>query len=182
MSNRRRFTIIDAIIDAIDDGNLFAPWFRDHATWASWLTFLAALFGLPLAPQQLALYRECTGRTEPPTAPATEGWLVCGRRAGKSFVLALVAVYLAAFHTYRQYLAPGERGTVMVIACDRRQARTIFRYIGGLLTKVPMLARMVERETAEAFDLTNGVSIEVAVASFNESDGAAERRRRSHGG
>jgi len=81
------------------------------------------------------------------------------------------SVYLAAFHSYRQYLAPGERGTIMVIACDRRQARTIFRYIVGLLTKVPMLARMVERETAEAFDLTNGVSIEVAVASFRSVRG-----------
>jgi hypothetical protein len=101
----------------------------------------------------------------------TEGWLICGRRAGKSFILALVAVYLACFHQYRQYLAPGERGTIMVIACDRRQARTIFRYIGGLLTKVPMLARMVEREVAEGFDLTNDVSIEVAVASFRSLRG-----------
>ena len=125
MSNRRRFTILDAI----DDRNLFAPWFRDRATWASWFAFLRALFGLPLTSSELPLYRECTGRTEPPTAPATEGWLICGRRAGKSFMLALVAVYLPAFHQYRQYLAPGERGVILVIASDRKQARVIFRYV-----------------------------------------------------
>jgi len=164
---KRRFTILDAVVDA----NLFAPWFKDRATWRAWHAFLAALFALPMTPDQLAIYRECTGRDEPPSSPASEGWLICGRRAGKSFVLALVAVYLAAFHSYRKYLAPGERGTIMVIAADRKQARTIFRYIGGLLTKVPMLRRMVERETAEAFDLNNDVSIEVAVASFRSVRG-----------
>ena len=121
------------ILDAIDDPQLFAPWFRDRSTWSSWFVFLRALFGLPLAPHQLALFTECTGRSEPPTAPATEGWLVCGRRAGKSFMLALVAVYLAAFHTYRQYLAPGERGVILVVASDRKQARVIFRYVRALL-------------------------------------------------
>jgi hypothetical protein len=167
MTNWRRFTIIDAI----NDGNLFAPWFRNRSTWASWFAFLTALFGLPLTAEQLELYRDCTGRETPPTTPATEAFLICGRRSGKSFILALTAVYLAAFHHYRQFLAPGERGTIMVIAADRKQARTIFRYIGGLLTKVPMLARMVSRQTAEAFDLNNDVSIEVAVASFRSVRG-----------
>ena len=169
MSNRRRFTILDAI----DDPQLFAPWFRDEASWQAWFAFLRALFALPMTTEQLALYRDCTGRENPPTAPATEGWLICGRRSGKSFTLALVAVYLACFHQYRQYLAPGERGTVMIIAADRKQARVIFRYIRALLMQVPMLTRMVERETAEAFDLNNAVSIEVGTASHRSVRGYA---------
>jgi hypothetical protein len=167
MSNRRRFTIIDAI----DDPQLFAPWFRDRATWAAWFTFLRCLFGLPLSSRELALYRECTGRTAPPTAPAAEGWLICGRRAGKSFMLALVAVYLAAFHSYRQYLQPGERGVILVIASDRKQARVIFRYVKALLLGVPMLRKLVERETAEAFDLNNSTSIEIMAASYRSLRG-----------
>lgn len=59
----------------------------------------------------------------------------------------------------------------MIIARDRRQARTIFRYIRGLLTGVPMLARMVERTTEESIDLTHQVSIEVHVASFRSTRG-----------
>jgi hypothetical protein len=169
VSNRHRFTILDAV----GDRNLFAPWFKDKASWQAWFAFLRALFALPLTAEQLALYRDCTGRVAPPTSAATEGWLICGRRSGKSFTLALVAVYLAAFHTYRQYLAPGERGTVMIIAADRKQARVIFRYIRALLTKVPMLSRMVERETAEAFDLNNAVSIEVGTASHRSVRGYA---------
>ena len=167
MSNRRRFSIIDAI----DDRNLFAPWFKNRTTWAAWFVFLRALFGLPLSASELPLYQECTGRTEPPTAAATEGWLICGRRSGKSFCLALCAVYLAAFHQYQQYLAPGERGTVMVIAADRKQSRVVLRFIRALLLQVPMLRKMVERETAESFDLNNSVTIEVATASYRTTRG-----------
>jgi hypothetical protein len=42
----------------------------------------------------------------------------------------------------------------------------ILRYIRALLTGVPMLARMIEREAAEAFDLSNSITIEVGTASF----------------
>ena len=83
---------------------------------------LAALFALPMNAEQLEFYQQCTGRREAPTTPASEGWLVCGRRAGKSFILALCAVYIACFHDIRRYLAPGERATVLVVAVDRRQA------------------------------------------------------------
>jgi hypothetical protein len=165
--NRRRFSIIDAI----DDRNLFAGWFKDRATWSSWFVFLRALFGLPLAPKELALFTECTGRAVPPTQPAAEGWLICGRRSGKSFMLALCAVYLAAFHRYRQYLAPGERGVILIVASDRKQARVIFRYIRALLQQVPMLRKMLERETADAFDLNNGISIEIMAASYRSLRG-----------
>lgn len=154
------------ILDAIADEKLFAPWFRDTATWAAWRAFLAALFGLQMTPDQLATYQQCTGRSASPVVPASEAWLVCGRRAGKSFILALVAVFIACFHDFRPYLSPGERGTVLVIATDRRQARTIIRYIRALLTEVPMLSRMVEHEAAESFDLSNSVTIEVGTASF----------------
>jgi hypothetical protein len=164
---KRRFTLLDAV----DDPLLFAPWFKDKASWAAWFAFLRALFGLPLTAEQLALYRDSTGRAEAPTTPASEGWLICGRRSGKSFALALVAVYLAAFHSYRQYLAPGERGVVLVVASDRKQARVIFRYVRALLLGVPMLRKLVDRETTEAFDLSNSTSIEIMAASYRSLRG-----------
>lgn len=159
------------LLDAISDPNLFASWFKDPSTWQAWFALIAALFALPMTADQLAIYREHTGRNEPPVTQASEAWLICGRRAGKSFVLALIAVFLAAFHDYRQYLAPGERGTVFVIATDRKQARIILRYVRALLNNVPMLARMIEREWAEGFDLSNAVTIEVATASFRSTRG-----------
>jgi hypothetical protein len=91
---------------------------------------------------------------------------VVGRRAGKSRIGALVAVFLAAFRSYRDLLAPGERATVMLIAADRKQARTVFRYVAGLLDAVPMLAALVEHRTRERIDLRNGVTIEVHTCSY----------------
>jgi hypothetical protein len=39
-------------------------------------------------------------------------------------VLALIAVFLACFCDWAPFLSPDERGTIMVLAADRRQART----------------------------------------------------------
>jgi hypothetical protein len=49
----------------------------------------------------------------------------------------------------------------------------ILRYIRALLTQVPMLARMIERETSDGFDLNNSVTIEVGTASFRTTRGYA---------
>jgi hypothetical protein len=150
---------------------LFAPWFKNRETWQSWFVLLAALFALPMTPDQLDVYRRCTGRTTPPTEPAKEAWLICGRRAGKSFILALCAVFLACFQDWNPYLAPGERATIMIIASNRQQARTIIRYIRAFLIKVPMLAELIERKTVDSFDLTNGITIEVQTASYRSTRG-----------
>jgi hypothetical protein len=155
-----------SILDAVNDSAIFAKWFRDSATWQAWFAFLAVLFGLPLKPDQLAIYQQCTGRTAPPLGPFFEAWLVCGRRAGKSFILAMIAVFLACFHDWAPYLVPGETGRIIIIAADRKQARTIFGYILGFLENIPMLAGLIVRQTAESVDLSNNISIEIQAASF----------------
>ena len=42
-----------------------------------------------------------------------------------------------------------------------------------MLTGIPMLKRMIEREAAESFDLSNSTTIEVATASFRSTRGYA---------
>jgi len=159
------------ILDAMADAALFASAFPPTESWAAWRAFLGACFGLPMTDEQRAFYRQHTGRQTPPTGPAREAWLIVGRRGGKSRIAALVAVYLACFRDYRSVLAPGERGTLPIIAADRRQARTVFCYVTGLLDSCPMLARMVSNRTAESIELTNGVTIEVHTASFRSVRG-----------
>src|SRR6516162_6712140 len=136
------------IIDACGDPALFARWFRDPATWRAWFAFLRALFGLSLDDGDRALFAECTGREASAAGGYREAWLVVGRRGGKSLTLALIAVFLACFIDWAPHLAPGERGTIMIIAADRRQARTILRYLKAML-RVPLLAPLVVRDTAE---------------------------------
>jgi hypothetical protein len=159
------------ILDAINDPNLFAPHFKNRKTWQPWFSFLASLFGLPLSPDQLDTYRAHTGRTDQPKLPFREAWLVVGRRGGKSFILALTAVYLACFHEWRKFLNVGERGTVMIVAADRKQARTIMRYITGLLRSVPMLRQLIENSTAERITLRNRIIIEIHTASYTSTRG-----------
>ena len=158
------------IIQALDDANVFGQHFRTD-TWTAWLAFLCALFALPMTDEQLALYRKFTGRNTPPATPLYEAWLVCGRRAGKSFVLAVIAVFLACFKDWRPYLGPGEVGTIMIIARDRRQSRVIRRFIGGLLQATPMLRRTIEDESVESIRLRYNVVIEIHTASFRSTRG-----------
>ena len=74
---------------------------REGATLASYGLESGPLGYLPLREFLAAKLR----RTAAPTAPVTEGWLVCGRRAGKSFILALTAVLLGLFPQLRQLLS-----------------------------------------------------------------------------
>ena len=154
------------IVDALRDNELFGRIFQPTSAWSAWRAFLAALFGVPMSDDQVATYRRHTGRQRPPDTSAREAWVIAGRRGGKSRIAALVAVWLACFKDYREVLAPGEPGTLMVIAADRRQARVVFRYIEGLLDGVPMLANLVRRRTRESITLSNHVTIEVHTASF----------------
>jgi hypothetical protein len=158
------------ILDALDDRNVFAAHFRGD-TWRAWRAFFAALFALPMSDDALAIYRQHTGRTTPPTSLCKEAWSVIGRRGGKSFALATVAVFLAAFTDWRPYLGPGELATIMVIARDRRQARVIKRFMSGLLRSVPMLTNQIVDEGQESITLHARVQIEIHTASFRSTRG-----------
>ena len=155
---------------ALDDPRIFAPFFKG-SSWTAWRSFFAALFGLPMTVEQLAIYQKHTGRATPPTQPSSEAWLVIGRRGGKSFALATVAVFLASFYDWKPFLGPGEVGTIMIIARDRRQARVIKRFCVGLLREVPMLRSTIVDELAETVVLRNRINIEIHTASFRSTRG-----------
>jgi hypothetical protein len=160
------------ILDAMRDQALFARWFKDPATWVYWTVFLSALFGLPIDPAQMEMFRQCTGRSLTLAAGFIEAWLIVGRRGGKSIILALIAVFLGVFKDWSGRLVPGERGTVLVIAADRRQARVIFRYITALITETPLIAGLIDGEvTQDRIDLTNGITIEISTANFRSVRG-----------
>ena len=159
------------IVDAMTDPELFARAFQPVHSWGPWTVVLKVLFGLPLAAEDFALFRESTGRTRAFEGALAEAWLLCGRRSGKSRVLALIAVCLATFRDYGAYLAPGERAVVMILAVDKDQADVIFSYAKALIEQTPMLAVLVENVTSDTLDLNNGVSIEVHTSSYRSVRG-----------
>jgi hypothetical protein len=159
-----------SILEAIEDDALFGGMF-DAPSWEPWKAFLTALWALPMSEGQLALYRHHTGRSEPPAKPSRYAELVCGRRGGKSRILALIAVYLSACVDHKPYLTPGERAVVAVIAKDRQQAKVILGYIVGFLREIPLFAGLIEAEQAESVHLRNSVSVEIHTASLGAPRG-----------
>jgi hypothetical protein len=153
------------IRDVMTDPALFGSQFGGES-WAAWRALLAAFYGLPLDAEEERIFAQLTARTTAPDGPHDELWLAVGRRGGKSQIAALIAIYEAAFHDYAPQLAPGEVATVMVLAADRKQARSVMRYVAGLMASNPMLERLIARKDTEAIELTNHAAIEVHTASF----------------
>jgi len=157
------------IVQAMQDPNLFGDTFGDDSR-AAWRALLGGFYGLPLDVTDAATFKTLTGRTETPTEPHDELWLAVGRRGGKSHAAALIGVYEAAFQDHRAKLAPGEVATVMLIAGDRQQARTLLRYVRGMFDH-PMLKPLVKRDTADGLELVNRSAIEVHTASHKSVRG-----------
>ena len=125
------------VLDAMQDLELFGPLVGGDS-WASWRRCAAAIFGLTtgMTATDRRFIERCLGR-RPPPRPAREAWLIIGRRGGKSRFAALVAVFLACVRDYTSVLALGERGVLMVIASDRRQAQVVHGYIAAPLARGP---------------------------------------------
>lgn len=138
-------------------------------SWFPHRVIAKAMQGLPLTPVELKAFQAMTGRVGAPTRLLRELWLIIGRRGGKSRFAGVVTAYLG-LQDYSGVLADGEIGTLMVIASDRKQARTVLRYINAVF-HLPGLSSMVERRTKEAIYLKNRVVIEITTASFRSSRG-----------
>ncbi|WP_323847022.1 hypothetical protein [Microbulbifer magnicolonia] len=151
------------LLEAVADPNLFADQFGGDS-WANWRALLGGFYGLPLDETQAAVFHELTNRT-PVLSPFGELWLAIGRRGGKSNAAGLLAVFEAFFNDYRSKLAPGEVATVIIVAADRKQARSVMRYIRGLIESCPMLQAMVVRDGQESIELVNRCVIEVMTAT-----------------
>src|SRR5207247_5985385 len=104
---RSTFTVLDALRDpALFGGH---PAFRNLDSWRAWLVFLAAAYGLGLAPEEEEIFKKHTGRSTytPPPGGWKEVVAVVGRQSGKTRVAALLASFEAALAT------PEEDGTAI---------------------------------------------------------------------
>jgi len=157
------------IREVMTDKQLFGDQFGDDS-FAAWRALLAAFYGLELTDDERRILEAITGRAGPFLGAFAALWLVIGRRGGKSQIAALVALYQAVFHDYRAKLSPGEVATVLCIAADRAQARTVMRYIQGMAAH-PMIAPMVKRQTETTIEFDNRCVIEIGTASFRSVRG-----------
>ena len=156
------------IREAMTDSQLFGGMFGGDS-WEAWRVLLAGFYGERLTGEDEPLWRELTGRLSFPKAPHDELWLAIGRRGGKSDAAALIALW-EALTDHRARLAPGEVCTIMVIAADRKQARTILRYLSGMIAH-PMIAPLVVREGPESIEFEHRTVIEITTASHRATRG-----------
>lgn len=160
------------ILQVCEDKNLLGGAFKNFETWRPWMIFLRALFGLEVQDSaDLELFRQCTELAMPPKEKIRECAAICGRRSGKSYISAIIAVYLACFKDWKPYLSPGERGMIFIIAVDRSQARIIKEYVSGILNSSRVLAGMIQRDLPEQIDLKNRVSIIIKTNSYRSVRG-----------
>jgi hypothetical protein len=148
------------IIEALHDPALFgaSPAFTDLESWKPWLTFLSAVYGLPLDAEGEALFCECTGRSkyDPPEGGWPEVVCIVGRQAGKTRVCSLIVSYESA-------LAPkcmgGEEYGLLLAQDWRAATRASFSYVKSLFDSGAILRSSVSRTTSDTLDLTNGMRV-----------------------
>jgi hypothetical protein len=85
--------------------------------------------------------------------------------------MSTLAVYLAGLCDYSDKLARGERGVVLLLAPDMKQAKVLLDYAEGTLESTPLLKQLLASRTAETLTLTTGISLEVRSASFRRIRG-----------
>jgi len=138
-------------------------------SWAAWRTLLIAAMGEALTDAERVTFTQLTGRSHEPLRRVEEAAFVVGRRGGKSKAVATLAAYLAALCEHK--LVRGERGVVLCIAPDQRQAKITLDYCEAALAGSHILKQLIANRTADALELTNRISIEVRAASFRRLRG-----------
>ena len=66
---------------------------------------------------------------------------------------------------------PGERGVLLCVALDQRVAKIILDYAEACFERSPILKQLIANRTADALELTNGITLEVRPASFRKLRG-----------
>jgi hypothetical protein len=140
-------------------------------SWHTWRSLLLAAMGEQLQPSELAAFQRVTGRTQPPPSRIEEALFLVGRRGGKDRAASVLATYLAALVDWSSVLARGERGLVLCIGPDQRQAKIQRDYIEGNFDASPIMSSLIRGRTLDTIELSNRISIEVRAASFRRLRG-----------
>jgi hypothetical protein len=138
-------------------------------SWDGWRTLLIAAMGEALTDAERETFAKLTGRKREPLQRIEELIAVIGRRGGKSRSSAVLAAYLGGLCEHP--LVPGERGVLLCIAPDQRQAKITLEYCAAAFDASPILRQLVVNRTADALELANNISIEVRSASFRRLRG-----------
>lgn len=135
--------------------------------------FLKALYGLKMDAEEKGLFRQFTGREDPPTTRQEEATAICGRRSGKTGRLGIpVALYEATLGGHEKHLGKSETGHVVLVA--QSKDITLTNTMNTLRTHIslsPLLRRMVAEETKHQVTFTNRMAVSVWACTFKATRG-----------
>ena len=157
------------LIDALADDQLFGPWFVGDS-WRPWRAVLKSACGHKLDDNELEIFHT-VARRDPPPRRVRELWVVAGRRAGKDSVASAVAAHASGFVDYGPVLRPGELASILCLAVDKLQAKIVLRYTKAFFDRIPMLAELVTRETADGLNLSTQAELSVIASNFRSVRG-----------
>jgi hypothetical protein len=139
-------------------------------TWRSWRVLLVASMGEALDDDERALFKQLTGREREPLQRVEEFEGVIGRRGGKSRAISVIATYIAGLCEHPALVA-GERGVLLVIAPDQRQATIVLDYVEANFRGSKILRQLIETRTQSSLRLTNKINVEVRASDFRNLRG-----------
>ena len=157
---------------ALHDPNLLGSVIGGES-WATWRVVLLATKGEQLTAEELETFKLVTGgrRMQAPASRVEEALYLIGRRGGKDRAASVLAAYIAGLCDHSDALSAGERGVVLCIAPDQRQATVTLDYCEAVFRGSPVLARLVQERIADILRLKNGIDVEVRAASFRRLRG-----------
>jgi hypothetical protein len=151
------------IIDEITDG-YFIDLGLNTESWDAWKTILKGIFNIYMTDEEKKIWKDLTDLNTRPQEAFQTVFITAGRRSGKSFIGALVSVYMA-LQDWSKYVRAGEPAEVVLIAGDREQAGVCFGYVDEILSQ-KNLKRHVRRRLQTKIGLKNGITISIRTASF----------------
>lgn len=163
-------TSLITLREALDDVELLGNTLSG-SSWAAWRTILIGAMGEPLTESERVRFKDLTARDREPERPVEELVLVVGRRGGKSRAISVLATYIAALIDHSSTLVRGERGVLLVVAQDQRQADVCLDYVDANFQSSPVLRQLVEARTQRTLRLTNNITIEVRSCDFRRLRG-----------
>ena len=138
-------------------------------SWRAWRVLLVASMGERLDDTERAIFLKLTGRDHEPGQRIEEAAFIVGRRGGKSRAMATLAAYLGGL--CKHPLVRGEKGVLLCVAPDLRQAAIVLDYATAAFEQSPVLRQLIRNRTVDTLELTNGISVEVRASSVRRLRG-----------
>ena len=156
----------------LNDDAALGSYFKGES-WRGWKIIGKAIYGERLTKAETAFFKSVAGDREPPRKRVREVWLIVGRRGGKDSFASALACYHSAGIDYSAILRPGEKVSILCLACDKLQGRIILNYTKGYFHRQPMLASLVANDVAEGLDLSTGCEVRVFRNDITATRGVA---------